>query len=90
MEKDEKIKKMMTLPWQALFDIALFHGVDEDSVKGKEKNEIIEKVLLCGIQDEEIERLVDDYVYGNRVTFTLWGFDRPLTDENMSYLLALV
>ena len=28
---------MMTLPWQALFDIALFHGVDEDSVKGKEK-----------------------------------------------------
>lgn len=89
MEKDEKIKKLMTLPWQALFDIALFHGVDEDSVKGKEKNEIIEKVLLCGIQDEEIERLVDDYVYGNRVTFTLWGFDRPLTDENMSYLLAL-
>ena len=37
MDKDEKITKMVPLPWQALFDIALFHGVEEDPVKGKEK-----------------------------------------------------
>lgn len=89
MEREEKIKKLKTLPWQALYNVALEYDVDAEGIKGKEKTEIIDKILLCEIKDEDIERLVDDYIYGDRVTFTLWGFNEPLTEENIRYILSL-
>ena len=89
MNTKEASRKLHTLPWQALFDIAIEHQIDEEDVKNKEKNEIIIKLLLNGLSDSEIDRVVDDYVYGTRVTFTLWRFDENLKDEDISFIKSL-
>ena len=38
---------------------------------------VIEKILSYGIlTDDEIDQYVNDYIYGDRVTFTLWNFQQ--------------
>ena len=91
METVEKIKKLQTLPWYALHDIAIQNGVEQKEVNGKDKEVIIEKILSYGIlTDEEIEQYVNDYIYGDRITFTLWTFQESLKDEDFDEILALV
>lgn len=84
MNREEREKNLFTLPWQALCDFAIKKGIDEDQIKGKEKNDIIKHLLSLNIGDDEIERLVDSYVYGDRVTFTLWSFSTPLQKKDYS------
>lgn len=44
--------------------------------------ETVEKILSNGIlTDEEIEQYVNDYIYGDRSTFTLWTFQEGLKDK---------
>ena len=82
METVEKIKKLQTLPWYALHDIAIQNGFEQKEVNGKDKEVIIEKILSNGIlTDEEIEQYVNDYIYGDRITFTLWTFQEGLKDK---------
>lgn len=79
----EKIKKLQTLPWYALHDIAVKKGIEEKEVNGKEKSIVIDKILSYGVlTDEEIEQYVNNYIYGDRVTFTLWTFQTPLKDAD--------
>lgn len=83
MDTLEKIKKLQTLPWYALHDIAVKKGIEEKEVNGKEKSAIIDKMLSYGIlTDDEIEQYVNDYIYGERVTFTLWTFQTALEDSD--------
>ncbi len=86
MDTSVKNKKLRTLPWYALHDIAVKKGIEEKEVNGKEKNTIIDKILSYEIlSDEEIEQYVNDYIYGDRVTFTLWTFQswvKPDRDKN--------
>lgn len=83
MDTSVKNKKLRTLPWYALHDIAVKKGIEEKEVNGKEKNTIIDKILSYGIlSDEEIEQYVNDYIYGDRVTFTLWTFQSSLKDSD--------
>lgn len=83
MEVNEKIKKLETLPWQALFDTAIEEHIEEVEVKGKDKADIIDKLLLCdSLTDEKIENLVSKYIYGDRVTFTLWLLSEPFSAED--------
>ena len=91
METVEKIKKLQTLPWYALHDIAIQNGVEQKEVNGKDKEVIIEKILSNGIlTEEEIEQYVNDYIYGDRITFTLWTFQESLKDGDFEEILALV
>ena len=89
MNFDESAKKLYTLPWQALYDLAVEKQIDGEEIKHKEKTEIIRRVLLSDITEAEIEAVIDDYTYGNRVTFTLWGFSKTLSVEDISALKAL-
>lgn len=89
MNTEDATRKLHTLPWQALFDLALEHQIDEEEVKNKEKSEIINKLILNGISDTEIDQIVDDYIYGTRVTFTLWGFSQNLSDEDVLFIKSL-
>lgn len=89
MNREDAARKLHTLPWQALFDLALEHQIDEEEVKNKEKSEIISKLILNGISDTEIDQIVDDYIYGTRVTFTLWGFSQNLSDEDILFIKSL-
>lgn len=83
MIREDKVKNLDMLPWQALFEVAVKKGIDEAEVKGKDKSAIIEKVLAEDVlDDQEIESLVNNYIYGDRVTFTLWSFDADI-DENI-------
>ena len=41
----DKNKKLQTLPWYALHDIAVKKGIEEKEVNGKEKGAVIEKIL---------------------------------------------
>ena len=86
---EESAKKLYTLPWQALYDLAVEKQIDGEEIKHKEKTEIIRRVLLSDITEAEIEAVIDDYTYGNRVTFTLWGFSKTLSVEDISALKAL-
>jgi len=86
---EDAARKLHTLPWQALFNLALEHQIEEDEIKNKEKGEIISKLLLCGITDAEIGREVDKYIYGTRVTFTLWGFTENLSSEDVALIKSL-
>ena len=90
MDVKEKVKKLQTLPWQALHDTAVKKGIDSKEVNGKDKTFIIEKLLLySALTDQEIEQLVNDYIYGDRVAFTLWTFKAPLERNDFVDLYAL-
>lgn len=90
MNTVEKSKKLQTLPWYALHDIAVKKGIEEKEVNGKEKNTLIEKILSYGVlSDEEIEQYVNDYIYGDRVTFTLWTFQTSLKDSDHEIINSL-
>lgn len=90
MDRLEKIKKLQTLPWYALHDIAVKKGIEEKEVNGKEKWAVIEKILSYGIlTDDEIDQYVNDYIYGDRVTFTLWNFQRTMESADYEIILGL-
>lgn len=79
----EKKKKLQTLPWQALFELALSLEIDENSIKRESKERIIDVIFdTLEIEDDNIDELINDYVYGDRVTFTLWLLERSLTQED--------
>lgn len=78
------------LPWQALFDLAISKEIDENDIKGKEKSTIIFKIIHEAlISDSEIDNLVNDYIYGDRVAFTLWNFENKLTPEQYEKVYQL-
>ena len=83
MNTVERKQKLQTLPWYALRDIALQKEIEEKEINGKEKEAVIDKILSYGnISDEEIEDYVNDYIYGDRVTFTLWTFKNALNESD--------
>lgn len=83
MNTVERKQKLQTLPWYALHDIALQKKIEEKEVNGKEKSAVIDKILSYGsLSDDEIESYVNDYIYGDRVTFTLWTFQNVLNDSD--------
>lgn len=85
MNTVERKQKLQTLPWYALHDIALQKKIEEKEINGKEKSAVIDKILSYGdLTDEEIEGYVNDYIYGDRVTFTLWTFQNSLKDSDYS------
>ena len=45
MNFEESAKKLYTLPWQALYDLAVEKQIDGEEIKHKEKTEIIRRVL---------------------------------------------
>lgn len=90
MTEYEKTKKLESLPWQALFDLACEKKIDEAKIRGKEKSIIISTLLSSAvISDSEIEILVNDYIYGDRVTFTLWNFEKNLSPEHFDIISNL-
>lgn len=83
MNTVERKQKLQTLPWYALRDIALQKEIEEREINGKEKGTVIDKILSYGnLSDEEIENYVNDYIYGDRVTFTLCTFQNVLNDSD--------
>ena len=91
MTFEEQKKKLGTLPWQALYDLAISKEIDETEISGKDKDTIITRLLSASlVSEEEINNLVDDYIYGNRITFTLWTFNRKLSSEDYASLFQLV
>ena len=90
MTEQEKQKKLLTLPWHALYELAVKKRIAKDKIGGKEKNIIIQAIIEeVALSDEDIEDLVNDYIYGDRVTFTLWGFESPLLENQVSCLKKL-
>ena len=90
MTEQEKRKKLDMLPWQALFDLAISKEIDEAQLKGKDKGIIISKLLSeAMLSDSEIDKLVNDYIYGDRVSFTLWNFDKKLTHDHYNMIYQL-
>ena len=90
MLPDEQKKKLETLPWQALYDLAVEKEIDETEISGQDKNTIISRLLsTASVSDEEINKLVENYIYGKRVTFTIWTFNRPLSEEEYNSLFQL-
>ena len=39
--------------------------------------------------DTEIDELVNDYIYGDRVAFTLWNFNKKLTKKQYETVYQL-
>lgn len=65
-------------------------GIEEKEVSGKEKGTVIDKILSYSIlTDEEIDQYVNDYIYGDRVTFTLWTFQTSLEDSDYEMVNSL-
>ncbi len=90
MNTSERGTKLQTLPWYALYEIAVKNGIGEKEVNGKDKSIIIEKILSYGIlSDDDIERYVNDYIYGDRVTFTLWTFQAALENSDFELICSL-
>ncbi len=90
MTEIEKRKKLASLPWQALFDLAIKKDIDESLIKGKEKSVIISKLLIGDLlSDNEVDNLVNDYIYGDRVSFTLWNFEKKLLKAQYDIIYSL-
>lgn len=87
---DELFSKMNTLPWQALFEYSKQKGIKEDEVKNKDKAQIIRELGERDlINNLEIDRLIEDYIYGNRITFSLWRFDELISDADIETIKQL-
>ena len=90
MTELEKRKKLESLPWQALYDLAIKKDIEDSQIKGKEKSVIVSKLLLVDLlKDDEIDNIVNDYIYGDRVSFTLWNFERKLQKEHYNTIYQL-
>ena len=90
MTIDEKKNKLETLPLFALYDLAIRKGIAENEINGKDKSNVVGKILISGlVKDEEIDALVNDYIYGDRVTFTLWSFTKPLAENDYKVIKEL-
>ena len=63
MTELEKRKKLESLPWQALYDLAIKKDIEDSQIKGKEKSVIVSKLLLVDLlKDDEIDNIVNDYI----------------------------
>ena len=86
---DEQYSKLNTLPWQALFEYSKQKGIKED-IQNKDKSQIIRELdnrqLIVNV---EIDKLIEEYIYGDRVTFSLWRFDENLTDADIEVVKNL-
>lgn len=90
MTEQEKRKKLDMLPWQALFDLAVSKEIDEVQIKGKDKGIIITKLLSeAMLSDSEIDNLVNEYIYGDRVAFTIWSFDKKPSQQHYDKIFRL-
>ncbi len=90
MTKQEKIKKLETLPWQALYDYTHTLGIEQEEIKNKDKDFIIQKIIeMSDLNDEEIEKLINDYIYGNRLTFTVWSIEKILNESEYTIITKL-
>lgn len=64
-----------TLPWQALYEYALQKGITDNEVKNKDKAQLINLLRDRDlIITKEINQLIEEYIYGDRVTFSVWRF----------------
>ena len=41
------------------------------------------------LSEEEIDNLVSDYIYGDRIAFTLWGFNQVLEESHYEIFQSL-
>lgn len=86
----EKEKKLLSLPWHALSELAIKKDIEKTKINGLEKYALVKLIIdEVTLTDEEIEDLVNDYIYGDRVTFTLWGFSSPLNNNQYKKLKEL-
>ena len=80
----------MSLPWHALSELAIDKDIERVKINGTEKFALVKLIIeQASLSDEEIDVLVNDYIYGDRVTFTLWGFSSPLNDNQYEKLMEL-
>lgn len=87
---DELYSKINTLPWQALFEYSHRKGIKEEDIKNKDKAQIIRELDNRQlIVTAEIDRLVEEYIYGDRLTFSLWRFDSNLSETDIQVIKSL-
>ena len=89
MTIEEQKKKLELLPWQALYDLARTLNNEEHEIKGKEKACIISLLVEKGISDALIDSAVNDYIYGDRITFTIWNFNSTLCEADYDSIKKL-
>ena len=78
-----------TLPWQALYEYALQKGITDNEVKNKDKAQLINLLRDRDlIITKEINQLIEEYIYGDRVTFSVWRFSEidPAIKEKIMLL----
>lgn len=87
---NELYSKINTLPWQALFEYSKQKGIKEDEIKNKDKSQIIKELKNKSLIDvKEIDKLINDYIYGNRVTFSIWRFDENISETDIDVIKQL-
>ena len=87
---EDLYSKMNTLPWQALFEYSLKKGLKEDELKNKDKSQLIKELDNRNlIIESEIDSLIEEYIYGNRVTFSLWRFDEKISAKDIEIIKTL-
>lgn len=90
MTVGEKVKKLGMLPLHAVIDLAKEIGIGEDELERTEKNNIIQRIVTYpSLKDDYIENKINDYIYGNKVTFTLWSFERNLNESEYDKVIGL-
>ena len=87
---NELYNKINTLPWQALFEYSVQKGIKENEIKNKDKSQIIIELKNKNLIDiKEIDKLIEDYIYGNRVTFSIWRFDETISKQDIEIIKQL-
>ena len=86
----ELYAKINTLPWQALFEYSVRKGIKEEDIKNRDKLQIIRELDNRQlIINAEIDRLIEEYIYGDRVTFSLWRFGEKLSEADIEIIRKL-
>ena len=90
MISEERKEKLELLPWQALYDFLISCRIEETEIKNKEKSVLLEHIVkLENLTDDKVDQLVEKYIYGNRITFTIWKFTEALNEKEIGSIQEL-
>lgn len=89
IEQSDLFTRLEALPWQALCDVVLEHDMPSDEAENKIKDELIGDLIQRGISIEQVKVLMDRYVYGKTVTFSLWHLGGNVQTDMLQRLETL-
>jgi len=86
----ELFSRLESVPWQAIYNEAVSIGVSSEEIKDETKEEIINRLVRAGVDNERLKLLIDKYAYGKIVSISLWHLEGNCNEDTLQRLEKLL